>query len=89
MSKTKNPFKRPTFMFEFDDELSAHRFYNCAMSSQANLVQHPFEKELNCKQNFKKVLVTGLGSIVFDTILCDMLCEEAKKLGGHYIPRVC
>ena len=86
MSKMKNPFKKPTFSFEFHDESTAKRFYNFAMDTNATLVQFPFHPSGNCTRNKQKVLVTGIGNLVEDGILQSLLCEEAEKI-GHFIFR--
>ncbi len=87
MSHGTSTLKKPTYLFSFDEEAPAKKFFEFAQGSKASLVQHPFEDGFNCKQNLKQVLVTGVGSTVFDIALLELLTNEATSLGGHYVPK--
>ena len=87
MSNGNKPFKKPTFSFEFSDEFDAKRFYSFAAHTRASNVQYPYAVDGSGKKNPKKVLVTGIGSVVDDVYLQSVLVAEAEKLGGHYIFR--
>lgn len=46
MSHGTSTLKKPTYLFSFDEEVHAKKFFEFARSSKASLVQYPLEEGL-------------------------------------------
>ena len=72
--------KKPMFVFQFPTTESANSFMEYAIHhSSSTRVQNPLN---NCIRDSTKVLVSGVGSIIFDMNLQKDLVSEASALGG-------
>lgn len=78
--------KKPAFMYSFKDSSSASTFLDRAnQDPKSSFAQHPIDATMQ-KRDEKKVLVTGSGSLLFDTNLKNALDRLAEELGGTYEP---
>lgn len=88
MSNYLKSSKKPCYLFVFSDEQQAKHFYAFASSQEHSaFVQHPFAPD-GRSRDFKRVLVTGVGSLFFDTALKSLLEKKAEELDGYYLPKV-
>ena len=89
MSNTVKASKKPSYLFVFSDERQSEMFYAFAYSqASATCVQHPLTADCRVVRDHKQVLVTGIGSLLFDITLKDVLIKKAEELGGYYLPKV-
>ena len=78
----------PTFKFEFPDLNSASLFYQFARSQDRSTnVQYPLSSDGNGGRDCKQVLVTGVGSLIFDMRLKKLLEDKANELGGVMVDK--
>ncbi len=80
--------KKPAYMYKFNDETAAATFLEQANQlRESKFVQHPIDAKTQVRDP-KKVLVTGSGSLIFDTNLKNKLDSLASELDGSYEPLV-
>ena len=85
--KTCKPH-RPSYCFIFQSPAEADKFFDFANQRQdTTIVQHPLSADGSGNRLKHQVLVTGTGSMLFDTNLKNELVALATTLGGCLMPK--
>jgi len=79
---------RPSYCFIFQSPAEADKFFDFANQRQdTTIVQHPLSSDGSGNRLKHQVLVTGTGSMLFDTNLKNDLVGMATTLGGYLMPK--
>lgn len=80
---------RPSYCFIFQSPAEADKFFDFANHRQdTTIVQHPLCSDGSGNRLKHQVLVTGTGSMLFDTNLKNDLVATAATLGGHLMEKI-